>query len=95
MKITIQEANDIVTIKVEGRVIDLAVGEFDRAWRELVPSLGQKKLCIDLREVTFMDETGKYLLAKIHATNGADFLADTPLTKYYAQEATKGLRQIS
>jgi anti-anti-sigma factor len=95
MKITIQEANNKVTVKIEGRLIHRTAGEFDRALRELVPSLGRKKLCIDLREVTFMDGTGRHLLAEIYAKSDADFLADTPLTKYYAEEATNGARQIS
>ena len=34
---------------------------------------------------------GRNLLAEIHAKTGAEFLADTPLTKYFAEEAQQGI----
>ncbi len=39
-----------------------------------------------------MDTSGRQLLAEIHAKTGADFIADRPLTKYYAEEAMQGIR---
>jgi anti-anti-sigma factor len=90
MKITIQEAENIVTLKIEGRIVGPLVPEFHRSWQDLAPSLGPRKLAVDLRGVTFMDTTGRRLLAEIHAKTGAEFLADTPMTKYYAQEAMQG-----
>lgn len=90
MKITIQEAENIVTIKIEGRIVGSLVPEFHRSWQDLACCLGPRKLAVDLRGVTFMDTTGRRLLAEIHAKTGAEFLADTPMTKYYAQEAMQG-----
>lgn len=63
------------------------VGECDRTYRSVVSSLGAKKLRVDLRGVTHVDQSGKQLLGEIHRSTGADFLADTPMTKYFAQEA--------
>ena len=63
------------------------MNEFDRTWRSLVSSLGSKKLRVDLRGVTHMDASGRQLLAEIHKKTAADFLADTPMTKYFAEEA--------
>lgn len=34
-----------------------------------------------------MDGRGRRILAEIHRKTGADFLADTPMTKYFAEEA--------
>jgi len=34
-----------------------------------------------------VDESGRQLLSEIHRKTGADFLADTPMTKYLALEA--------
>jgi hypothetical protein len=39
--------------------------------------------------------TGRRLLAEIHAKTGAEFLADTPMTKYFAEEAMQGIRTNS
>ncbi len=56
-------------------------------WQSLAPSIGISKLCVDLRGVTHMDAKGRRILAEIHRKAGADFLADTPMTKYFAEEA--------
>jgi len=68
------------------------IDELIRTWRDLAPLLGSRKLSIDLRGVTFMDMAGRHLLAEIHSKTGAKFLADTPMTKYFAEEATRGMQ---
>jgi anti-anti-sigma regulatory factor len=95
VRITIHEADKAVTLKIEGRVADPLVSELHRTWQELASSLGNRKLSVDLRGVTFVNGTGKHLLAEIHAKTGAEFLADTPMTKYFAEEAMKGIRENS
>jgi hypothetical protein len=61
----------------------------------LAPSLGPRKLSVDLRGITFMDAAGRHVLAEIHDGTGAEFLADTPMTKYFAEEAMRGIRTNS
>ena len=95
VKISVQETEKVVTLKIEGRAAEPVVAELHRAWQDLVPSLGSRKLSIDLRGVTFMDTTGRHLLAEIHDSTGAQFLADTPMTKYFAEEATRSIRANS
>ena len=95
MRITIREAEKVVTLKIEGRAAEPLIAELHRAWQGLAPSLGSRKLSIDLRGVTFMDTTGRHLLAEIHAKTSAEFLADTPMTKYFAEEAMRGIRTNS
>ena len=90
MKISIQETNEAVVLKIEGRTAKPVVDELSRTWQRLAPALGSRKLSIDLRGVTFMDLAGRHLLAEIHAKTGAEFLADTPMTKYFAEEAMRG-----
>jgi ABC-type transporter Mla MlaB component len=84
-----------VTLKIEGKLAGPQVPELHRAWQDLAPSLGNKGLEIDLRGTTHVDGTGRELLAEIHAKTGAEFVADTPLTKYFAQEAQHPVRTIS
>lgn len=91
MKISVQETDEAVVLKIEGRTAKPLVDELDRTWQKLAPSLGSRTLSIDLRGVTFMDTAGRHLLAEIHAKTGAKFLADTPMTKYFAEEAIRSV----
>jgi ABC-type transporter Mla MlaB component len=90
LRITIQdEAPKSITLKIEGRVTGPKVPELNRAWQDLATSLGSRKLSVDLRGVTFIDTAGRNILAEIHSKTNADFLADTPMTKYFADEAKR------
>lgn len=84
-----------MTIKIEGKIAGQQVAELDRAWRELAPALGEKKLSVDLCGVTFVDGKAKTLLAEIYAKTGAEFIADTPLTKYFSQQAQQSSRSMN
>jgi hypothetical protein len=93
LRVTIQQKDSrSATIKIEGKIAGTNVAELDRAWQELAPTLGEEKLTVDLCGVTFMDGKAKNLLAEIYATTQAMFIADTPLTKYFAQEAQQTIR---
>ena len=89
MRVTIHEhpGGDLVTLKIEGKLAGPHVPELHRAWQELAPSLGRRKLLVDLRGVMHVDGPGKNLLSSIHAAGRAEFLADTPLSKYFAEQA--------
>jgi len=91
LRVTINDGDGgFVTLKIEGKLSGAKVPELHRAWQALAPSLGSKKLSIDLRGLTFVDKTGKRELADIHSETGAEFLADTPLSKYFAEQAQQG-----
>jgi anti-anti-sigma regulatory factor len=96
LRVTVnQDDGDFVTLKIEGKLAGERVSELNRAWEALAPSLGSTKLSVDLRGVTFIDAKGKRALAEIHSRTTATFLADTPLTKYFAEEAQQGIRTKS
>ena len=82
-------------MKVEGKIAGLNVPALQQAWQVLSPSLGERTLLVDLRGVTRVDGAGRNLLADIHAESEAEFLADTPLTKHFAEEAQQGIRTRS
>ncbi len=93
MKVTIHQADgDGITMKIEGKIAGPYVSELNQAWMVLAPLLGLRKLLVDLRGVTHVDGTGRNLLAEIHGRTGAEFIADTPLTKYFAEIAQQGIR---
>lgn len=79
----------MVTLRLEGRVTGTWVPEIKRSWQEITSSLGSRKLRVDLNGVTHMDRDAKAMLAEIHKASGAEFLANTPLTKYFAAEARR------
>jgi len=89
MRITTDEGPETATLKLEGRVEGAGVTEFQCAWRSLLGSLGAKRLWVDLRGVTHMDEDAREVLSEIHKKTGARFLADTPLVKYFAAQARR------
>jgi anti-anti-sigma factor len=96
VRVTIQQSNGTaVTVKIEGKIAGIQVPELHRAWQELAATLRTKRLLVDLRGVTHVDGTGLKLLAEIHEATGAEFLAETPLTKYFADEARQGIRSRS
>jgi hypothetical protein len=93
LKITVYEDQMAHTIKLEGKIVGPWVEEFQRVWTLLGPSLGSKKLQIDLRGVAFTDDKGKQLLREIYQKTHARFLADSPLTQYFADDAMQARNQ--
>lgn len=77
-------------MKLEGRIAGPWVEELRRTWTSLAPSLGSKRLCLDLCEVTFVDTAGKQLLTNLRKA-GARLLADTAMTKALVEEIEHSL----
>jgi hypothetical protein len=87
LKITVHEDQRTHTLKLEGKIGGPWVEELERTWTALAPSLGSKKLQLDLRGVAFADNNGRKLLREIYRKTHAGFLTDSPLTKYFADDA--------
>ena len=89
LRISIDERPDTVTIKLEGRISGPWTGEFARAWENLKPSLDGRRLLVDLSGLDFVDPGGAHLLEEIYQETFADFVADSPLAKYFAEQARR------
>jgi anti-anti-sigma regulatory factor len=87
LKITIHEGANVLTLQLEGKLNGPWVEELNRTWLSLTPALGSKKLQMDLRGVAFVDGLGRRLLQEIYQHTNASFLADTPLTRHFADDA--------
>ena len=87
LRITIHEGSEAQTIQLEGKIAGPWVEELNRTWHSLVPSLGSKELHLDLSGVAFVDAKGRQLLREIYQKTNACFLADSPLTRYFADDA--------
>ena len=67
LRITTDENDQAIEIKLEGRIAGPWVAEFSRTWIETAPRLARRKLVLDLRNVTYVDALGKQALIHIHA----------------------------
>jgi hypothetical protein len=85
LRITILKSRQGVTIKLEGSVVGPWVEEVHRTWMCLLPSLGSKRLRVDLCGVTFVNARGKQLLTDMKK-GGAAFKADTAMTRSVVEE---------
>ena len=86
LRITLEEKNDAVVLKLEGRLAGPWAAELGRLWEERASSVAQKKVSLDLRETTFADARGIGILKVIYSQTGAAFLTGTPWTQYLAAQ---------
>jgi hypothetical protein len=86
LRISIHDDAEAATLKLEGKVIGPWARELDRVWSDFKPSLGMKKLCLDLCGVTLVDRSGTRTLQRILHRGDAEILADTALTRHFAAE---------
>ena len=89
LKITIQNGDGEIGLKLEGRVAGPWVAELDRVWVETAPQLGKKTLSIDLQHVIYADGAGKQVLRDIYAKTHARLIASSAWAQYLAEEITQ------
>ena len=73
LRITTHSSPDLLTFRLEGRLVGPWVTELRDCWRR-TPSRDNRAVQIDLRAVTFVDAAGEELLADLYR-QGADLLA--------------------
>ena len=78
-----------MNITLEGRVAGPWVAELDRVWVETAPQLNNRTLSIDLRNVIYVDASGKEVLRDIYAHTHATLIAGSPWAQYLADEITQ------
>lgn len=66
LRITVGEAPDKVTLKLEGRLTGAWVAELEDAWRATASNGTSRALCLDLAAVDAIDSAGRYLLLLIY-----------------------------
>ena len=73
MKIQMKELDDQLTLQIEGRLAGAFVPELENCWRAARASQPNRKIAVDLKNVTCVDRAGRYLLQLLHG-NGVGFL---------------------
>jgi hypothetical protein len=88
LRITFQDTEEAVEMRLEGRVAGPWASELDRVWLDTAPRVAAKKLIIDLHNVTYADAAGKNVLKAIYAQTHAMFVTNTPWASFLAEEVT-------
>jgi hypothetical protein len=87
MKISMNDDALVATLKVEGRVVGPWATELEKTWHDLWASTKPKQFRLDIRGLTFADQNGSLILREIVRVTGAEIVADSPLTQYFANLA--------
>jgi hypothetical protein len=87
MKISMNDDALVATLKVEGRVVGPWATELEKTWPDLWTSTKPKQFRLDIRGLTFADQNGSLILREIVRVTGAEIVADSPLTQYFANLA--------
>lgn len=86
LKVSTEQEKDRVVMRIEGKLIDPWTEELEAAWGDVATKLAGKKLLLDIRATTFIDQRGVELLQKIVRVSNAMMLADSPLTMQFARK---------
>jgi anti-anti-sigma regulatory factor len=85
LRITIDENPQTLTLRLEGRLEGPWVSVLTECWKNALPNLQGRRLCVDLSGVTFVDAQGNARLAEMYA-QGAELLGEDLETKAIVAE---------
>ena len=86
IRITAQHEPSATRLFLEGKLSGPCVEELDKCWREC--SCGEAALLVDLTNISFVDEHGKKLLARMHK-KGIKLFSTSLMTKCLIAEIQK------
>jgi hypothetical protein len=87
LKVSIKNDPDALHLYVEGRVVRPWANELEKLWQHAADHLVNKKFFLNLCGTTFVDRNGMQLLRRIVQTHNPIILADSPLTRQFAEQA--------
>lgn len=90
LRITIQENEGAMAMKLEGRIAGPNVAELSRVWKERAPFPSTTKLSLDLCDVIYADDSGRRVLREIYTQTNAELVTGTLWTHYLAAEIMAG-----
>ncbi|MFZ0200288.1 MAG: STAS domain-containing protein [Candidatus Sulfotelmatobacter sp.] len=87
LRITVEEKNDRIIFRLEGKLIGTWVQELERCWISTRNYDSVNRLFVDLSSVSFVDDKGKALLTRM-VSHGAKLVAKGLLMTSLAKEIT-------
>jgi hypothetical protein len=89
LRISVQPNSDSIAIILEGRVAGPWAEELSRTWAEVEPTIGTRKISLDLCNTTYADVAGISILRRIYGITAAQIVTSSPWTQYLAEEITR------
>ena len=86
LRISIQENDKSIGFVLVGRLAGPWVAELERAWKDVAPRLDEKKLSLDVRDLTYSDAGGKRVLRDMFVRNGVEFVTSNDWSHHLAEE---------
>ena len=83
IRITAQQESLVTRLFLEGKLAGPCVDELDKCWQTCLG--GEVPLLVDLTNVSFVDERGKELLARMH-NKGIKLFSKSVMTKCLIEE---------
>ena len=87
LRITVSDGPRLLTFTLEGRLEGPWVAELENCWQCNLDNANQAAFRVDLGGVTFVDEAGKTVLARMHE-RGAVLVGGDCLTNAIVEEIT-------
>ena len=84
LKISTIDGTDDIVLRIEGKLITPWTMELESVWQNVIDSLNARRLLLDIRNTTSIDAGGFECLARIAQGAKAGILADSPLTRQFA-----------
>jgi ABC-type transporter Mla MlaB component len=84
-RITTQNESGTIRLVVDGKLARACVDELDKCWQAAKSLESQGSILMDLTGVSYIDESGKELLARMHE-EGTAFLCPGLMTKFMIEE---------
>lgn len=84
LKISKIDGTDAIVLQIEGKLITPWTAELECVWQNITDSLKTRRLLLDIRNTTSIDQGGFECLTRIAQVANARILADTPLTRQFA-----------
>lgn len=88
LRIIEQLNGNSLTFRLAGKLVKEWTPELERCWQQALTT-PPPRLCVDLTEVTFVDATGKRLLAAM-ATTGVELLAADVVMNALVEQIAEG-----
>jgi hypothetical protein len=86
LRISIQENDNSIGFTLVGRLAGPWVGELERAWKDIAPRLDEKKLSLDVCDLTYSDSGGKKVLRDMFVKSHAEFVTSNDWSHHLAEE---------
>jgi hypothetical protein len=63
--------------------------ELGRTWANVAPTIGKRKILLNLCNTTYADAAGIGVLRGIYGVTAAEIITSSPWTEYLAEEITR------